>query len=70
MRGGEIIARHGGQVVKHTGDGVFAIFESGDPLNGALQAQKALQHENWQTVHELRVRISLHIGQASKRGQD
>lgn len=67
---GEIITRHGGQIVKHTGDGIFAIFEAGDPLNGALQAQKALQNENWEPVNELRVRISLHVGQASKRGQD
>ena len=67
---GEIIPRHGGQIVKHTGDGIFAIFEAGDPLNGALQAQKALQNENWEPVNELRVRISLHVGQASKRGQD
>jgi predicted ATPase/class 3 adenylate cyclase len=67
---GEIITRHGGQIVKHTGDGIFAIFEAGDPLNGALQAQKALQYENWEPVNELRVRISLHVGQASKRGQD
>ncbi len=67
---GEIIAGHGGQVVKHTGDGFFAIFEAGDPLNGALQAQKAIQTENWDPIHELRVRISLHVGQASKRGDD
>ncbi len=66
----EIITKHGGEIVKHTGDGVFAIFEAGEPLNCALQTQKELQSQNWDAVGGLRVRISLHNGQASKRGKD
>ena len=64
------IAKHGGEIVKHTGDGVFAVFETGEPLACALQAQKEFQNKNWEPVNELRVRISLHIGQANKRGED
>ncbi len=66
----ELISKHGGEIVKHTGDGVFAIFNAGDPLNCALQAQKEFQTQSWKIVEELRVRISLHIGQANKRGED
>ena len=61
------IEQHGGEVVKHTGDGVFAIFDGGDPLGGALDIQKQFSTEDWGKIGELRVRIGLHAGTAEKR---
>lgn len=36
------IAAHGGKVIKHLGDGVFAVFETGLPLTCALEIQRQL----------------------------
>ena len=60
----------GGRVIKHTGDGVFAVFEQGDPLLCALEVQKRLAREAWGEIGELRVRMALHAGEAEKRGGD
>jgi predicted ATPase/class 3 adenylate cyclase len=67
---GKEIERHGGRIIKHTGDGVFAIFEDGDPLGCALALQKRFGEEDWGKIGELRVRIGLHAGSAEKRGKD
>ncbi len=64
------IEQHGGEVVKHTGDGVFAVFDDGDPLACALEIQKQFSGEDWGKIGELRVRIGLHAGTADKRGKD
>ncbi len=64
------IERHGGRIVKHTGDGVFAVFEGGRPLHCALEVQKALDREEWGEVEEVRVRMALHAGEALRRGED
>ncbi len=66
----EHIRRHGGRVVKHTGDGFFAVFENGMPLACALEAQKDLGAQNWGEIGELRVRMALHRGEAEQRGAD
>jgi predicted ATPase/class 3 adenylate cyclase len=58
---GEVIASHGGEVIKDTGDGVFAIFERGNPLSASLDIQRALQSEEFGGL-ELRVRIGVHAG--------
>jgi hypothetical protein len=57
-------------IIKHTGDGVFAIFEEGDPLGCALEIQKRCAGEDWGKIGELRIRIGLHAGTAEKRGKD
>lgn len=67
---GTAIVRHGGNVVKHTGDGLFAVFEGGDPLACALEIQRALTAQNWDAVGDLRVRIALHAGPARRHGDD
>ena len=36
-----------GVVVKHTGDGMFAVFEDGEPLQGALEIQRSIYDEDW-----------------------
>lgn len=64
------IEQHGGSIVKHTGDGVFAVFENGDPLQASLDIQDSFTHENWGEVGEVRVRIGLHAGQVEKQGND
>lgn len=78
---GEVLARHDallkelvenfdGKIVKHTGDGIFAIFEQGAPLHCAIDIQKRFARENWGSIGELRLRIGLHAGDAEKRGSD
>lgn len=58
----EIIARHGGELQQNTGDGVFAIFRAGNPLQCALDLQCTLQAEDWDSVGGLLVRIGVHVG--------
>ncbi len=64
------IAAASGVIVKHTGDGIFAVFEQGDPFGCALRIQKAFQTQSWNEVGDLRIRIGLHAGLADKSGDD
>jgi predicted ATPase/class 3 adenylate cyclase len=58
----QIVARTGGTVFKHTGDGICAAFGSArDAAAAALAAQASLH---------LPVRIGLHTGEAERRGDD
>jgi predicted ATPase/class 3 adenylate cyclase len=67
----EVIAAHGGRVLKHLGDGVFAVFEDGDgALACLLELQRRLGSEDWSPLEELRVRTALHAGQAERLGED
>ncbi|UCC12796.1 MAG: tetratricopeptide repeat protein, partial [candidate division WOR-3 bacterium] len=56
--------------IKHTGDGVFAVFEQGEPLTCAIEMQKALSSTDAREVGGLRVRIGMHAGHPEKRGND
>jgi predicted ATPase/class 3 adenylate cyclase len=58
----EVIGGHGGCIRDHAGDGVFATFDAGNPLQCALDIQLALQKEDWSAVDGLLVRIGLHAG--------
>ncbi|MEO0184888.1 MAG: tetratricopeptide repeat protein [candidate division WOR-3 bacterium] len=64
------IANYGGQIIKHTGDGFFAVFETGNPIECAINIQKEITKADWETIGGLRVRIVLHAGFAEKRGND
>jgi predicted ATPase len=72
----EIVPKHGGRIVKKTGDGIFALFP--DPVEGqacaalacALELQRHFQDEEWPGVGELRVRMGLHLGQAMEMAGD
>lgn len=64
------VARHGGRVVKHTGDGVFAVFDGGAPLHCALAIQREIGATDWGPIGHLRVRVALHAGDAEQRGDD
>lgn len=66
----KLITRHGGEVIKHMGDGLFAVFEGGEPLTCALEIQRRLAAEDWGEIGELRVRIALHTGAAGRREAD
>jgi WD40 repeat protein/class 3 adenylate cyclase len=72
---GQVIARHdillqqqiaaaGGRITKHTGDGITAAFEAGEPLACALETQKLFAAEPWGAIGELRIRVGLHAGEA------
>ncbi len=61
----------GGRIIKHTGDGVFAVFE--EPSEGqacALAVQKDMAACDWGEVGEVRIRMALHYGDAVLRGDD
>lgn len=64
------IEAYGGHLIKHTGDGVFAVFEQGDPLRCALQIQHDFENSQWGKIGELRIRVALHEGVAEKRNND
>lgn len=60
----------GGKIVKHTGDGIFAVFEKGNPIEACLEIQKRIGSQAWDTIGELRVRAAIHYGDAETRGND
>jgi predicted ATPase/class 3 adenylate cyclase len=68
----EVIATHGGSVVKTTGDGFHAVFES--PLDGVaatLAGQQAISAEPWPAATGLlKVRMGLHTGESQQREGD
>ncbi|UPT61466.1 MAG: AAA family ATPase [Hyphomonadaceae bacterium JAD_PAG50586_4] len=58
----ETIRAHGGFIHDQAGDGVFAIFEAGNPIACALALQLALEREPWPGLGDLRVRLGVHVG--------
>ncbi|MGD9965379.1 MAG: AAA family ATPase [Hyphomonadaceae bacterium] len=65
----ELVERHGGIVKDHAGDGVFAVFHGGDPLQCALDIQLALQRQDWNAIGGLAVRIGVHADEESAAPQ-
>src|SRR6185312_3102062 len=65
-----IIAMNGGVIQDRAGDGVFAVFRTGNPVQCALDLQCALQAEDWGSVGGLHVRIGVHCGAAGAREID
>jgi predicted ATPase/class 3 adenylate cyclase len=60
-----------GRVVKTTGDGLTAVFNSAlDGVAACLKAQRGLGNEPWGETGPLRVRMALHAGEAQPRGGD
>jgi len=60
-----------GRVVKNTGDGIHAVFDSvQDALSACIQAQCSLQAEHWGETGPLKVRMGLHCGEAHVRAGD
>ncbi len=62
------VAAAGGDVYKHTGDGMGAAFGTpAEALVGALRAQQSLLSEDWGEIGQLPVRMGIHSGEAEKR---
>ena len=62
------IDAHNGRVFKVVGDALCSAFANADDaLVAALDAQRALQRENWGEIGALRVRMGLHTGAAETR---
>jgi len=67
----QAIGAHGGVVFKTVGDSVHAVFaRAPDALAAALDAQRVLQQERWESTGPLRVRMALHSGAAGLREDD
>jgi predicted ATPase/class 3 adenylate cyclase len=67
----QAIESRGGVVFKTIGDAVCAAFASApQALAAALDAQRALQTEDWGAIEALRVRMALHTGTAEVQASD
>jgi predicted ATPase/class 3 adenylate cyclase len=67
----ETIDQARGTVLKTTGDGLIAAFDSvGGALAATLDAQKALAAEPWGPAGPLRVRMGVHTGETESRDGD
>ena len=60
----EQIEGHGGRITKHTGDGITAVFEDGQPVACALETQKRFAAEPWAAIGALPIRAGIHAGEA------
>jgi len=67
----QAIGAHNGVVFKTVGDSVHAVFaRAPDAFAAALDAQRALQQERWDSTGPLRVRMALHTGAAELHKDD
>lgn len=65
------IERRNGAVFKTVGDAFYAVFTTAaDAIAASVEAQRALQAEDWSAIGGMRVRISIHTGAADERGGD
>ena len=65
------VEEHGGHVVKTTGDGLHAVFESAHrAVMAAMDAQARLSAEQWDLPSPLRVRMGIHTGESEIRNGD
>lgn len=63
------VTRHGGVVADRAGDGVFAVFDGGNPLACALELQRAFRDEPWDDVGGLAIRIGVHAATEPTAGE-
>ena len=65
------VAKHGGEVVRTEGDAFFAVFTEADTAaRAAVDVQRAMAGHAWPEGHQLRLRIGLHTGAATRAGDD
>jgi len=66
------IESHHGRIVKTTGDGVLAVFDSAaDGIAAGLAGQRAIAAESWpEATGPLKVRMGLHTGESQERDGD
>jgi class 3 adenylate cyclase len=66
-----LFASHGGEVAHHTGDGFFVAFEDArSALTCAVAVQRALSEHRRAHGFAPLVRIGVHAGEGTRRGQD
>ena len=66
-----VISDYGGRIVKHTGDGFFAVFDDGLAWAAcAVEIQKNIAEHDWEGMEPLGIRIGAHAGHAVDRGGD
>ncbi|HKB27705.1 MAG TPA: adenylate/guanylate cyclase domain-containing protein, partial [Candidatus Limnocylindrales bacterium] len=62
-------ARHAGTEEGTEGDSFFVVFPSaGDAIAAAVEGQRALGAESWPADGQVRVRMGLHAGEATRAG--
>lgn len=68
----DCIEQNGGLIVKTTGDGLHAVFNStSDAIQASLAAQRAVVAEPWEeTIKKLKIRMAMHTGTAELREGD
>jgi predicted ATPase/class 3 adenylate cyclase len=65
------MAVHHGYVYKMIGDAFQVAFvNAADALAAAVEAQRALHHEQWGQIGVIKVRMALHTGMTEERGDD
>ncbi len=68
---GDALVEAGGEVFKHTGDGLVARFVSAaSAVEGAVASQRALSGQDWGGSDALTVRVAIHAGDADRRDAD
>jgi class 3 adenylate cyclase len=67
----ETIGKHGGEEVRHTGDGFFATFDDGrSAVDCAVSIQRKLEAHRREHGFAPWVRIGLHLAEATREGGD
>ncbi|MFZ0012769.1 MAG: adenylate/guanylate cyclase domain-containing protein [Acidimicrobiia bacterium] len=60
-----------GRVLKTTGDGMIAIFDTPrDAIAACIQGQSQITSQRWETTDPVRVRMGMHTGDAEERDDD
>ncbi len=66
-----VVAEHGGEVVKHTGDGFFLAFaDAGNAVEAMVTLQRRLEAHRAREGFAPAVRIGVHSAEASRSGSD
>ncbi|HEX8100014.1 MAG TPA: adenylate/guanylate cyclase domain-containing protein [Actinomycetota bacterium] len=66
-----LFAAHGGEVVHHTGDGFFVVFDVAESaIRCGVAIQRALVEHRRSQGFALQVRIGVHASQATRHGND
>jgi class 3 adenylate cyclase len=66
----QAVESHSGWVFETVGDAFYAAFaRPSDAVAAAIDAQRALLHEQWGELQAIKVRMGLHTGEVEVRGQ-
>jgi predicted ATPase/class 3 adenylate cyclase len=66
-----LLVHHGGYIVGTEGDSFFGTFvEAGAAARAAVDIQRQMAEHDWPEGHPFRVRIGIHVGAATRAGDD